>query len=118
MVLNRSRIVAKVKDGNAGNILIGPQVFLPSDRLVFKEVLARAGDSILDATSETGISGQVEVASPDSELAGQLTPLPMTFLDALRMMNTPCEARRARTGSFVHTPGNVSKKGAGGSWAS
>ncbi len=39
--------------------------------------------------------------SPDSELAGQLTPLPMTFLDALRMMNTPCEARRARTGSFV-----------------
>jgi len=101
VVLNRSRIVAKVIDGNAGNILIGPQAFLPSDRLVFKEVLARAGDSVLDATSETGISGQVDVASPDSELAGQLTPLPMTFLDALRMMNTPCEARRARTGSFV-----------------
>jgi len=56
---------------------------------------------VIDATSERGVSGEVEITSPDQALAGQITPLPSNFLDASKLMTTPCDARRARTGSFV-----------------
>jgi hypothetical protein len=102
VVLNRSEIVASAQDGNAGNIGIGTlRAFFPSDELVFAEELASAGDSVLDATSQTGLAGEVRVVSPSSEFAGQIVPLPVRYFDASQLLRTPCEARRARTGSLV-----------------
>jgi hypothetical protein len=102
VVLNRSEIVASAQDGNAGNIGIGTsRAFFPSDELVFAEELASPGDSVLDATSETGLAGEVRVVSPSAEFAGQIVPLPVRYFDASQLLRTPCEARRARTGSLV-----------------
>jgi filamentous hemagglutinin family protein len=88
-VLNRSRIVASAIDGNGGNIQVAADELLASQGVV------------IDATSRRGVSGIVEITSPDADLAGQITPLPANFYDASRLMTTPCEARRARAGSFV-----------------
>jgi large exoprotein involved in heme utilization and adhesion len=99
VVLNRSRIVASAEQGSGGNITISG-TFLPSDRLIEDEDFATRSDSVLDATSETD-PGEVVITSPDSDLAGQLTPLPIAYFDASKMMMTPCAARRARAGSFV-----------------
>jgi hypothetical protein len=102
VVLNRSRIVASAQDGDGGNIEIAAtDGFFPSDRLVFDEDLALARDSVLDATSDTGFPGEIEIVSPAADLVGQVTPLPVNYFDASEMMTTACEARRARTGSFV-----------------
>ena len=100
VVLNRSRIVASAVDQAGGNILVDG-TFLPSDVLQFDESQAALQDSVLDATSETGTPGTVVVTSPSSELAGQLVPLPSNYLDASKLLLTPCAARRARTGSFT-----------------
>jgi filamentous hemagglutinin family protein len=89
VVLNRSGIIATAIDGNGGNITIAAQNFLASD------------ESVIDASSETGLPGEVEIKAPDAELAGQITPLPTSFFDASKLMRTPCAARTARAGSFV-----------------
>lgn len=108
VVLNRSEIVASAQDGNAGNIGIGTRRgFFPSDQLVMAEELARPGDSVLDATSETGLAGEVRVVSPSAEFAGQIVPLPVRYFDASQLLRTPCEARRARTGSLVVETGGA-----------
>ncbi len=88
-VLNRSAIVATAVDGNGGNI-----------RVAANDLLASQG-VVVDATSERGVSGEVQITSPDATLAGQITPLPSNFFDAAGLMKTACDARRARTGSFV-----------------
>jgi len=88
-VLNRSAIVATAVDGNGGNI-----------RVAAGDLLASQG-VVIDATSERGVAGEVQITSPDATLAGQITPLPSNFFDASRLMTTACDARRARTGSFV-----------------
>jgi filamentous hemagglutinin family protein len=100
VVLNRSRIVASAVNGDGGNILIDG-TFLPSEALLTIESLAGTGDSVLDASSATGVPGQVVVTSPGSELAGQLVPLPANYLDASKLLLAPCAARTARTGSFT-----------------
>lgn len=100
VVLNRSRIVASAVDQMGGNILVDG-TFLPSDVLRFDESQASLRDSVLDATSETGTPGRIVITSPSSELAGQLVPLPSNYLDASKLLLTPCAARKARTGSFT-----------------
>jgi len=88
-VLNRSSIVATAIDGNGGNI-----------RVAARDLLASQG-VVVDATSERGVAGEVQITSPDATLAGQITPLPSNYLDASKLMSTACDARRARSGSFV-----------------
>jgi hypothetical protein len=88
-ILNRSAIVAKTGDGKGGNI-----------RVAARDLLASQG-VVIDATSERGVAGEVQITSPDATLAGQITPLPSNFFDASKLMSTACDARRARSGSFV-----------------
>jgi filamentous hemagglutinin family protein len=88
-VLNRSSIIATAIDGNGGNI-----------RVAANDLVASQG-VVVDATSRRGVPGEVEITTPDEALAGQITPLPSNFLDASKLMTTACDARRARTGSFV-----------------
>lgn len=103
-VLNRSSIVARARgEGNAGNILIATSgAFFPSDPLSSDIDAAPAGASVLDATAgPAGIAGSIEIVSPAAELVSQVTPLPVEFFDASRLLTTPCEARRARRGSLT-----------------
>jgi len=43
----------------------------------------------------------VEISAPDSDIASQVTPLPVNFVDASDRLLPPCVARTERTGSFV-----------------
>jgi hypothetical protein len=88
-VLNRSSIVATARGGNGGNIQVAASDLLASQGVV------------VDATSERGVSGIVQITGPDADLAGQITPLPSNFFDAAKLMTAACDARRARAGSFV-----------------
>jgi len=88
-VINRSIIRANATATNAGNITIaGHDVLISSD-------------SLIEATSETGISGEIRISSPDADVVSQVTPLPSNFVDASDRLLTPCIARTERTGSFV-----------------
>jgi hypothetical protein len=95
--LNRSHIIANAVglDVDAGNISIIVDQFVPS------------GDSFLRATAETGISGTIDVSSPDSDLTGTLATLPDSFFDASSMMARDCAARTTRAGSFAVDTGGA-----------
>ena len=88
-VLLEPSIIATAVDGNGGNI-----------RVAARSLVASQG-GVIDATSQRGISGSVQVTGPDADLASQIVPLPSNFFDAAKLMSTACAARRARTGSFV-----------------
>jgi hypothetical protein len=38
-------------------------------------------DSLIDASSEFGVSGTVEIDSPDTDITGGITTLPESFFD-------------------------------------
>jgi filamentous hemagglutinin family protein len=90
VVLNESRIVARAGAGTGGNI-----------RIVAGQFLADV-DSAVDASSETGIDGTVQITSPDVDLTGTLDVLPAEFADPAELMRQACAAQRqAGDGSFV-----------------
>ena len=89
VVLNRSELRANAFEGPGGNMTIVADAFLLS------------GDSVLSASSELGIDGVIEVTAPDSDLVGELSSLPETFLDASALLQSACAARTERAGSFV-----------------
>ena len=96
--LNHSHIIANAagEDVDAGNISITVDQFVLS------------GDSFLRATAETGISGTINVSSPDSDLTGTLATLPDSFFDASTLLARDCAARTTRAGSFaVETRGDL-----------
>ncbi len=88
-ILNRSRVTANAVAANAGNITIAAKNYLQS------------ADSVVQATSELGIDGVVQVDAASSDIAGQVTALPVSFVDAGALLTTACAARTARAGSFV-----------------
>lgn len=89
IVVNRSNIIANADFGPGGNITLAAGQFLASD------------ESVIEASSQRGIDGTIVVDAPSSDLVGQITPLPTNYIDASQLLNTPCAARRERTGSFV-----------------
>jgi large exoprotein involved in heme utilization and adhesion len=116
--LDAGVITAAVRDGAGGNITIDPEVVILQNgsRIVADAGTGSGGNiqitadnyfafpgSVVDASSELGIDGIVEVSTPDVDLAGQLTALPASFLDAASLMKEPCAARRSgeRAGSFA-----------------
>jgi len=61
----------------------------------------RSGDSAITASSEFGLDGFVLVNTPYGEVTGDLAALPETFLDASSLLEEPCLARDAPSGSFA-----------------
>jgi len=92
VILDRSEIVANAFAGPGGNIRITAGTFLASP------------DSVIDASSQLGIDGNVVIASPNPELTGKLAALPQGFLNASELMADACLARTATEGSFVVRP--------------
>jgi len=115
--LDAGEITAAVNDGAGGNIAIDPALVLleHGSRIVANAGAGTGGNiqitaddyfafpkSVVDASSDLGVDGIVAVHAPDVNLAGQLTPLPTTYLDAASLMKERCAARRngERAGSF------------------
>jgi large exoprotein involved in heme utilization and adhesion len=64
VVLNQSQILARAVGGNGGNIrIIAGQFF-------------RSVDSVVDASSTLGISGQISISSPDTDVISGTVNLP------------------------------------------
>jgi filamentous hemagglutinin family protein len=89
VVLNGSRIEADAHGGKGGNITIVSEVYLASS------------DSVVRADSQLSNDGEIEITAPEANLSGDLAALSSSFFDASALLASRCEARRARSGSFV-----------------
>ena len=81
VIMNQSDFSANAFEGRGGRIMIDAQAYLADF------------SSILDASSETGIDGVVDIRAPFADLSGSLKPLPKEFLNAEDLLKAPCEAR-------------------------
>ena len=80
-ILERSDLLATAIDGDGGNIGIEARVFLPSS------------ESKVDASSEFGVDGNIEITSPESDIIGSLIQLPSNLLSAESFLPDRCSAR-------------------------
>jgi large exoprotein involved in heme utilization and adhesion len=97
VILDNSSLVARAREGNGGNIRILSGQFVPS------------ADSVIDASSELGVSGTVEISGPENDLAGALALLPGAFIDSAPLLASSCAARGGRpTSSLVASGRGVS----------
>ncbi len=87
VVLNNGLIQANAYGGNGGNIRI------VTDHLV------SSVDSRIEASSELGIAGSIEVSSPNVDVGSGLTVLPSQFLDASLLLRDSCAGRAGRSAS-------------------
>ena len=74
--------MADAREGAGGNIQIVADNFLASP------------DSVVDASSDLGIDGVVQIEAPDVDLAGGLVVLDARLLDAAAQLRGRCGARR------------------------
>lgn len=90
VILDGSRIIANAFEGKGGNIRIVADHFIQSP------------DSIVQASSQLGIDGSVEIDSPVVDFTGSLEVLPTSFLDASQLIKERCSVRSAEDmSSFV-----------------
>ena len=81
VVMNHSKIKANAYEGDGGNIHIVSELFIQS------------ADSIVEASSEKGIDGIIEIESPDTDPSSGLVTLSSDFLDASQWMKNSCGQR-------------------------
>ena len=91
VILDDSQITAKAFEGRGGNIDIQAEVLLASP------------ESLVDASSERGIDGQVNVGAPVSDISGTFALLPEGFLATDALLHKRCAERvgEALPSSFV-----------------
>jgi filamentous hemagglutinin family protein len=76
-----SQIVARAREGSGGNIRITSDFFFQSP------------DSIVNASSEFGVSGTVVIDAPDTDIIAGFAELPANFLDAATVLTQLCAER-------------------------
>jgi large exoprotein involved in heme utilization and adhesion len=81
VILNRSQIIARAVGGSGGNIGLATQY------------LVKSADSAIDASSQLGISGHVEIFGADVNLNADIAALPADFLSAKRWLAKSCASR-------------------------
>lgn len=79
---NGSRILAQAVGGNGGNINIVAGTFL-----------AEPG-TVIDASSQLGISGDISIQSPIQSLSGAIAPLPKNFSNLATLFGQRCAANK------------------------
>ncbi len=90
VVLNGAAIQANAFGGDGGNITIDSAYFIASPR------------SVVEASSQLGVSGQVTVTAPVVDIGAGLGVLPAGFFDATRLLREACASRAGDSGnSFV-----------------
>lgn len=82
VIIQDSQIIARAVGGSGGNINIATQY------------LFQSANSIVDASSQVGISGRVQVVGADVDLNADIATLPMDFLNAQQWLSTACAARQ------------------------
>jgi len=78
-ILNRSDVLARANAGNGGNIKLSADYFL------------RSGDSLISASSQRGIDGQILIESPN-EVAGTVAVPEAPSLDVSALLQERCAA--------------------------
>jgi len=85
-----SSIIARAREGRGGNINI------------VSDFLFASPDSLIDASSELGVSGVVDVESPETDVVSGALALPESFLDAASLLSERCGARAIKgASSFI-----------------
>jgi hypothetical protein len=85
VVLNDARIQANAFGGPGGNIIIVATNFVASP------------GSVVEASSQLGIDGNVTIDASQRELVGQVVVLPDELLDATQQLAEQCSARGGKT---------------------
>lgn len=92
IVLENSKIIANAYEGNGGNISLVADYFFSTP------------DSRVQASSELGIDGTIEIDTPETDISGSITVLPESFLDATLLLQDTCAMRsRVLQSSLVVT---------------
>ncbi len=87
--LNSSQIIARAVGGNGGDITIVTQFLLMSP------------DSVIDASSQFGLSGRVLVTAPQLDVASRLGVLNSAYVDPAARLRDSCAARAGAGNSLV-----------------
>ncbi len=89
VVLNSGNIIARANAGNGGNITI------------VTDALTQSSDSIIDASSQTGLSGEIRIESANEQVdATQYDDI--EFLNIQNMLTRSCDAIKAKNrSSFI-----------------
>jgi filamentous hemagglutinin family protein len=90
---NNSEVSARAVGGSGGNINLASWYTL------------RAPGAVIDASSQFGVSGRVEVTGFDVDLNRDLAVLPTDFLDAKQWLPTPCASRQGTDVSYFTVNG-------------
>lgn len=96
--LENSDIIASAFKGRGGSIQISTQGIYG---LQFRPRLTPLSD--ISASSEFGINGVVEIASPQVDPSRGVTPLPISFTDTRAVVATACRASSGNQNEFVVT---------------
>ena len=86
IVLEQGKILAQADEGHGGNMNITTTGIYHFGN--------KAANSI-DASSDKGIDGEVEIDSPDTDVSGQLLVLSNEFLTAADQIQDSCASKRA-----------------------
>jgi len=91
-ILNKSQIIANAYKGNGGNI------FIEADYLI------QSSDSIISASSELGIDGNIVIEAFTENFDKQIIALAENYLDGSKWIQTPCQRRDNDKDShfFIH----------------
>ena len=89
LILNHSSIIAEAIEGNGGNITISAGQYIPS------------ADSIVSASSQLGISGNVVINGPLVDVNGALVVLSSELRSAAQVLRTSCAAQATRPQSTL-----------------
>jgi filamentous hemagglutinin family protein len=87
VILENSSITANAFGGPGGNIRIIATYFL------------NTLDSLIDASSQAGLPGTVQISSPNTNLSTQLKVLPAAFFDATQLVREACASRGVASGN-------------------
>lgn len=83
VLMNKSHIKANAYEGDGGNINIVADHFIQSS------------DSLIKASSQFGLDGEIRIESPDEQIGKDVTALPTNFIDGEKWLNSPCHIRNA-----------------------
>jgi len=84
VLMNHSKIIANAYKGNGGNIHMVADHFIQSS------------DSVVRASSQYGLDGQIFIDAPDAKISNELLILPSNYLDASQWLRTPCSIRTSK----------------------
>lgn len=89
VILDNSQIIANAFGGNGGNINIVADYFITTP------------GSLVQASSQLGIDGNVTIDAVQTDISGDLTELPANYLNATALLRQPCAARTLQRSSLI-----------------